>query len=254
MLSHDKQMHINISYGDVGRYVILTGDPDRCEAIAQNFDNAEFISQKREYVIYTGFLNGEKVSVCSTGIGGPSTAIAIEELIKCGADTFIRVGTCGGIAEQVMGGDVIIANSAIRQEGTTYEYMPEGYPATASFDVTLALYNASLELGYTSHVGVVQSKDNFYGQHDPDSMPVGSELNYKWNAYKKAGVVGSEMECSTVFVVSAVRGSRSGAVLNVLWNQERKKSGLSNPIDLSSEKGINTAVRAMQLLIEQDKQ
>ena len=143
MLIQGKQMHIQIQKGDIGRYVILPGDPGRCERIARYFDEPEFLSSNREYTVWRGKLCGEPVAVCSTGIGGPSTAIALEELVECGADTFIRVGTSGGIVDSVRGGDVVIATAAVRQEGTTREYMPIEYPAAADFSVVSALHQAS---------------------------------------------------------------------------------------------------------------
>ena len=154
-----KEYHIGVGAGDVGRYVILPGDPGRCEKIAKHFDNPVKIAQNREYTTYTGYLDGEKVSVVSTGIGGPSASIAVEELIHCGADTFIRVGTSGGMQKEVLGGDLVIATGAIRFEGTTKEYAPIEYPAVPDFDVTTALKEASEELGYRHHLGVVQRDD-----------------------------------------------------------------------------------------------
>jgi hypothetical protein len=139
MFVDGKQMHIALQKGDVGRYVIVPGDPGRCEKIAKYFDDAHFVASNREFTTWTGTLLGEKVSVCSTGIGGPSTAIAIEELVECGADTFIRLGTSGGIDLSVQGGDVVVATGAVRQDGTSREYMPLEYPAVPDFDVTLAL-------------------------------------------------------------------------------------------------------------------
>ena len=157
----EKEYHIGVSAGEVGRYVILPGDPGRCEKIARHFDNPVKIAQNREYTTYTGYLDGEKVSVVSTGIGGPSASIAVEELVHCGADTFIRVGTSGGMQKEVLGGDLVIATGAIRFEGTTKEYAPIEYPAVPDFDVVAALKEASEELGYRHHLGVVQCKDNF---------------------------------------------------------------------------------------------
>lgn len=124
MLIDGKQMHIQITKGDIGRYVILPGDPARCEKIAQYFDDPKQIAHNREYTLWTGSLDGVPVAVCSTGIGGPSAAIAMEELVECGADTFIRVGTSGGIVDKVKGGDIVIATGAIRQEGTSRSTSP----------------------------------------------------------------------------------------------------------------------------------
>lgn len=178
----DLQFHIKCKKGDVGKYVILPGDPGRCEAIAQHFDNAKQVAYNREYNVWTGSLNGEKVSVCSTGIGGPSAAIAMEELVNVGADTFIRVGTCGGIDIDVQADDVIIATGAIRFEHTSCEYAPIEYPAVPDISITSALHKASKKLGYNTHAGVVQCKDSFYGQHSPAKMPVSYDLLNKWEA------------------------------------------------------------------------
>ena len=139
MIQEEKQYHIHCAKGDVGRYCILPGDPGRCESIAALFDDAKFVSRNREYVVYTGTLLGEKVSVCSTGIGGPSASIAMEELAAIGADTFIRVGTCGGIDVNVQSGDIVVATGAIRHEGTSREYAPIEFPAVADFGIAAVL-------------------------------------------------------------------------------------------------------------------
>ena len=245
------QFHLKIKKGDIGRYCILPGDPGRCEKIAQFLDDPRFVVSNREYTIYNGFLNGELVTVCSTGIGGPSSAIAIEELAVCGADTFIRVGTCGGISLDVDGGDVVVATSAVRQDGTSREYAPIVYPATADFKVTSALVKAAKKNNYTCHTGVVQSKDSFYGQHSPERMPVSDELLGKWNAWKRLGVLASEMEAAAQFTVCASLGVRCGAVFHVIWNQEREAAGISSNVDENSQNAIITAVDAIKLLINE---
>ena len=171
-------------------------------------------------------LLGEKVSVCSTGIGGPSAAIAMEELIHIGAHTFVRVGTCGGMSAKVRAGDVVIATGAIRMEGTSREYAPIEFPAVPDFSVLCALVQAAEELQYPYHAGVVQCKDSFYGQHSPETMPVAAVLQYKWEAWKRLGALASEMESAALFTVAAARDVRCGAVFSALWNQEREKAGL----------------------------
>lgn len=176
----EKQYHIQVGKEDVGKYVILPGDPKRCEKIAQHFEQAKLIADSREFVTYTGYLDGVKVSVTSTGIGGPSAAIAMEELVMAGADTFVRIGTCGGMQLPVKSGDVVIASGAIRMEGTSREYAPIEFPAVANIEVVNALMNAAEKLGQKYHVGVVQSKDSFYGQHSPELKPVSYELTNKW--------------------------------------------------------------------------
>ena len=247
------QYHLQIRPGDVGRYVIMPGDPKRCAKIAKHFDDAKLIADSREYITYTGYLDGEKVSVTSTGIGGPSASIALEELTLCGADTFIRVGTCGGIELDVKGGDIVVATGAIRMEGTSREYAPIEYPAVADLDVTNALVAAAKELGHTYHAGVVQCKDAFYGQHEPERMPVSYELLNKWEAWKRLGCLASEMESAALFVVANYLKVRVGACFLVLANQEREKLGLNNPVVHDTDKAIQVAVQAIRELIRADQ-
>ena len=247
-----KQYHIQVGKGDVGKYVILPGDPKRCVKIAQYFDDPRLIADSREYVTYTGYLDGVKVSVTSTGIGGPSASIAMEELVKAGADTFVRIGTCGGMQTGVLSGDVVIASGAIRMEGTSREYAPIEFPAVADFGIVTALKKAADELGVRSHVGVVQCKDSFYGQHSPERMPVSYELLNKWEAWKRLGCLASEMESAALFVVAAALGVRAGSCFLVLANQEREKAGLDNPVVHDTEMAIRTAVGAIRNLIRED--
>lgn len=234
--------------------MILPGDPKRCEKIAQYFDNPVLIADNREYVTYTGTLDGVKVSVTSTGIGGPSAAIAMEELKRCGADTFLRVGTCGGMQLEVKGGDLVIATGAIRAEGTSKEYAPIEYPAVADFDIALAMRQAAASLGFTAHLGVVQCKDSFYGQHEPEVKPVSYELLNKWEAWIRCGCLASEMESAALFVVGSCLKVRVGTVLLTIANQERAKAGLENEQVHDTSGAIRTAVEAIRLLIKQDAQ
>ena len=250
----DKQFHIHCVEGDVGRYVILPGDPGRCEKIAALFYDAHFVAQNREFTIYTGTLLGEKVSVCSTGIGGPSASIAMEELHNIGADTFIRVGTCGGIDLDVRSGDVVVATGAIRFEHTSREYAPIEYPAVANFDVTCALVQAAKNLNKPLKTGVVQCKDSFYGQHSPEIMPVSYELLNKWEAWKRLGCMASEMESAALFTVASYLRVKMGTVLLTVANQEREKLGLENPVVHDTDMAIKTGVEALKIMIEQDKQ
>ncbi len=249
----DKQYHIGCVPGDVGRYCILPGDPGRCESIAALFDNAHFVGQNREYVIYTGSLLGEKVSVCSTGIGGPSAAIAMEELAAIGADTFVRVGTCGGIDVNVQSGDIVVATGAVRFEGTSREYAPIEFPAVSDFGIAAALADAARDMGKTCHTGVVQCKDSFYGQHSPARMPVSYELLNKWEAWKRLGVKASEMESAALFVVAAALGVRCGSCFHVVWNQEREAAGLDQKMSEDTSSAVRVGVEGLKLLIERDR-
>ena len=247
-----RQYHIQVAKGEVGRYVIMPGDPKRCVKIAQYFDNPVLIADNREYITYTGTLDGVKVSVTSTGIGGPSASIAMEELSRCGADTFVRIGTCGGMQPEVKSGDIVIATGAIRMEGTSREYAPIEYPAVANLDVTNALVAAAKEKGLSCHTGVVQCKDAFYGQHEPEAMPVGYELLNKWEAWKKMGCLASEMESAALFIAAGKLRARAGSCFLVLANQEREKLGLDNPVVHDTDMAIQVAVEAVRKLIRED--
>ena len=253
MQEMELQYHIHCKAGDVGRYVILPGDPGRCQAIASLFDDPVHVGMNREYNIYTGTLLGEKVSVCSTGIGGPSAAIAMEELVAVGADTFIRVGTCGGIDLDVQAGDVVVATGAIRYEHTSMEYAPIEFPAVADLDVTLALRESAKDLGYRVHTGVVQNKDSFYGQHSPEKSPVYYELLQKWESWKRLGVKASEMESAALFVIASALKVRCGSCFHVVWNQEREKAGLFQPMTEDTSAAICVGVEALKKLIAMDR-
>ncbi len=248
----DKQYHIQAGKGDVGRYVILPGDPKRCAKIAKYFDDARLIADSREYITYTGYLEGVKVSVTSTGIGGPSAAIAMEELVMSGADTFIRIGTCGGMQTDVKSGDIVIASGAIRMEGTSREYAPIEFPAVPDIEVVNALIDGARKLALDYHVGVVQCKDSFYGQHSPETKPVSYELLNKWEAWKRLGCLASEMESAALFVVASSLRVRVGSCFLVVANQEREKEGLENPVVHDTDMAIRAAVEALRNLIRKE--
>ena len=254
----ERQFHIQTLPSEVGRYVILPGDPGRVPLIAALLKDARQVACNREFNVCTGYLAGEAVTVCSTGIGGPSAAIAVEELVKCGADTFIRVGTSGGIAEKVRAGDLLIASAAVCGEGTSREYLPSGYPAAADFDVTEALAEAARESsedknGRRFHVGVVHSKDSFYGQVETENSPVHYTLENRWESYKRLGCLCSEMECAAIYSVGLARGVRCGSVLTAIWNMELAHAGTDTTQNLDSSRAIECAVRAIELLIEKDR-
>lgn len=251
--SRELQFHIQCAPGQVGKYCILPGDPGRCEAIARYFDDPVHVQTNREYTTYTGTLLGEKVSAVSTGIGGPSAAIAMEELCNLGCHTFVRVGTCGGIKLEVQNDDVVVATGAVRMEGTSREYAPMEWPAVPDFTVTQALVKAAKNLQKPWHAGVVQCKDSFYGQHSPARMPVSYELEQKWEAWKRLGVLASEMESAALFAVAAARGVRCGSVFHVIWNQEREKAGLDQKESHDTSAAIQVGIEALKLLIQEDK-
>ncbi|MCD7863112.1 MAG: uridine phosphorylase [Lachnospiraceae bacterium] len=249
-----KQYHIQVGPGEVGRYVLLPGDPKRCAKIAAFLDDPVLVADSREFVTYTGTLDGVKVSATSTGIGGASTSIAVEELRRCGADTFIRVGTCGGMDVDVQGGDIVIATGAVRMEGTSKEYAPIEYPAVADLSVTNALVQAAKQVGAPYHTGVVQCKDAFYGQHEPEKLPAGYELMEKWQAWLKMGCKASEMESAALFIVGGYLRARTGTCLLAIANQERERLGLPNQQVHETDLVIRVAIKAVRRLIGEDGQ
>ena len=251
----ERMYHINLCKEELegAKAVILPGDPGRVPKIAALLQEAKPLAQNREYTSWLGRLEGQPVAVVSTGIGGPSAAIAVEELAQLGVETFVRVGTCGGMQLDVKAGDLVVVNAAIRMEGTSREYLPIEFPAVADFEVTAALRDEAQALGFAHHVGVVQCKDSFYGQHDPGRMPVSYELQNKWEAWKRMGCLASEMESAALFIVGGHLGVRVGSCFLVMANQERAKLGLENPVVHDTDGAIHVAVEAIRNLINADK-
>lgn len=213
--SHEKEYHIHLAPGEIGRYVILPGDPGRVPHIASFFDKSEKVAQNREYTTYRGTIGGIPIAACSTGIGCPSTAICVEELIKIGCDTFIRVGTAGSLQREVKLGDLCITTAAVREEGTSRQYVPISYPAVADLDVTLALREAAGKLGFTAHCGIGQCKDAFYTEGDM-GVPLEEYTRERWKIWERANVVSTSMESAALYVVSSVRRARAGEVLAII--------------------------------------
>lgn len=251
MTNGETMYHIGLSKKDIegARYAILTGDPGRVSKIASYLVNSKPLTVSREYTSYLGEIGNEKVLVISTGMGGPSTAICVEELVMIGIESMIRIGTCGGMQLEVNAGDLVIAQGAIRQEGTSKEYVPIEFPAVADLDLTYELRRASRELGYINHTGVVQCKDSFYGQHSPERMPVSYDLEQKWSAWLKAGTLASEMETSALYTVSSVLGVKASAILLVVWNQEREKHNFSQDTNFDVDKAIKVVVHTLENII-----
>lgn len=194
--------HLRCSRGDINKKVLLPGDPGRVFRIAKKLDESYEVARNREFVIFNGTKDGEEITICSTGIGGPSAAIALEELIQLGADTFIRIGSAGGRKAEMPIGSCVIVNSAYRAEGTSHEYFPSSYPAVADFEVTRALQMAAEKLGINSFLGGSLTRDAYYVQN--------KELN---NILLNTQVIVSEMECATLFVVGGKRSVRVGAIV-----------------------------------------
>ncbi|RRD94399.1 nucleoside phosphorylase [Clostridiales bacterium COT073_COT-073] len=211
-----KMYHIDMKEGDVGRYVFLPGDPFRTDLIAEYFEDAKLVAHNREHRTWTGYLDGVKVSVTSTGMGCASSAIAIEELIEIGADTFIRIGTAGAVNEKAKADEVdgVICTAAVRDEGTTIQYIPIEYPAVADRVVVEALANSAKKHNKNFLEGITQSKDSFYGEVDPDCSPIGERLKQRWRVWEKSNVLSSEMESAAIFVISSIRGKRAASIMS----------------------------------------
>lgn len=241
--------HVDFDNSHGAKYALLPGDPGRVEKIAALLDNPRFYRQKREYTTWLGELEGETVMVISTGMGGPSTAICVEELHMTGVQTLIRIGTCGGMQTNILPGDLVAATGAIRSEGTTREYVPVEFPAVADIGVVNAMVKAAKEMNIPCHTGIVHCKDSYYGQHNPARMPAGYELENQWEAWRKAGCLASEMESAALFVVSQFLGVRAGCILTVAGNQERQRAGLSNDRTFDTSRGISVAVETVRNLI-----
>lgn len=251
----ERQFHIQCTAEDIGHYVFLPGDPDRVPWIASYLENAQKVAQSREFTTYTGTLDGTRVSVTSTGIGGPSAAIAMEELAALGAHTFLRIGTCGGMQPELVPGALIVPTGAIRMEGTSQEYMPLAFPAVPDFGLTEHLVCAARAAAYDYHTGVVQCKDSFYGQHSPETMPVAPTLLQNWQAWKAAGTLASEMESAALFTVAAARHVRCATILQMLWNQERQAVVRDKEHAASDmTHAIEVAVAAMRAVIREKKE
>ena len=247
MENKERVYHIGLTRSDIenAKYAIMPGDPGRVSKIARYLDSYKPLAVNREYTSYLGKINDENVLIISSGMGGPAAAICVEELHLLGIQTIIRVGTCGGMQKDINPGDLVIAQAAIRQEGTTKEYVPIEFPAVGNIDVINALRKSANELGYKNYTGIVQSKDSFYGQHSPEKMPIEYELKQKWDAWIKAGCLASEMETAALYTVSGIRGIKAGTILSVIWNQEQGNE--TSNLDLT--KAIETAVEAIKLLI-----
>lgn len=249
--------HLHIKEGDVGRYVLLPGDPGRCEKIAAFFDDAHFIAQNREYVTWTGTLLGEKVSVVSTGIGCPSTAIAIEELVDVGADTFIRVGSSGAIQPTAHMGDIAIITGAIRDEGTTSHYLPIEFPAVAHVDIVQVLRDAARDLGVPHHVGISQSKDSFYGEVERTRMPMAKHLEERWNAWVAGGAICSEMESAVILILASIYRKRAGGAMLIINNadlaEQSNVDADKHMAEFDADQVIRVAVKGLKKLIVLDK-
>lgn len=247
-----REYHLQLEPGAIGGYVLLPGDPGRCQLIASHLDDARHVASNREFTTWTGRLDGEPVSVVSTGIGGPSTAIAVEELCNVGAHTLLRVGSAGAMQHELRIGDLVIVQAAVRADGTSRRYAPVEVPAVAHIDVLEALRGAARASGRRSHTGTVSSNDAFYPELEPGRMPQSDRLRQDWEALRRCQVLAAEMECASLFIAAITRCARVGAVVGVVNEAGSTEEPLPDVKALPMEATIATAVEAIRLLIRRD--
>jgi uridine phosphorylase len=246
----EQKYHVGLRQGEVGAYVLIPGDPFRTKLIAEHLEGAEEKAWSREFRTFTGHVDGTPVSTCSSGIGGPSMAIAVEELGELGVHTFLRVGTCGAAQPGIRLGDLVIATGAVRSEGTPDGYIPREYPAMASHQVVRACVEAADAAGVRHHLGVIRSVDALYSDLLPDRMPRPHELRAELEMWARAGVVANDMESSTLMVVSALRGWRAGVIL--LCVDELGAGEIHHLDPAYMHRMLDVAVDAVRRLIERD--
>ncbi|WP_067469850.1 nucleoside phosphorylase [Actinomadura macra] len=239
--------HLHISARDVGRYALLPNTPEQVASLAALLDEPEFVTRNREFETWRGKVGGETVVVTSTGVGAPSTALAVEELAALGVDTMIRVGVSGSMQPDTANGELAILTAAIRDEGTTKQYLPIEFPATATIDLVLALRQAAERAGATYRCGPAHTKDSYYGETEPDRMPMAATLNQRFETWRRGGAICSEMETAAVFIVGTVLNVRTGSVV-MMWSQDAIDTGDAP----SAEPLFTTAVDAVRTIIATD--
>lgn len=251
--STERQHHIQVARGEVGRYVLLPGDPGRSKPIAQYFDDPRLVAKNREYETWSGYLDGELVSVTSTGIGCPSASIAMEELVKVGSDTFIRVGTSGSMQPDIAPGTLGIISGAIRDEGTSSHYLPIEFPAVADIEITRALALGAREVGRPYRIGISQSKDSFYGQHEPGRMPVANRLKERWAAWMAGGAICSEMEAAALYIVASTLGVRAGGIMMILGHHDMAPMTPAEEAEGTLDNLLPASIAGLRALIAHDR-
>ncbi|TDD81668.1 nucleoside phosphorylase [Actinomadura rubrisoli] len=236
--------HLHLRARDVGRYALLPSNPDQVASIAALLDEPEFVARNREFETWRGTAGGETVVVTSTGVGGPSTALAVEELAALGVDTMIRVGVSGSMQPGTANGELAVLTGAIRDEGTTRQYLPVEFPAIADIDVVLALREAADRAGVPYRCGPAHTKDSYYGETEPDRMPLAASLTERFEAWRRGGAICSEMETAAMLIVGTVLNVRTGSVV-MMWSQDAIDTGTAP----STDPLLATAVDAMRRII-----
>ena len=250
-MSDEAKYHVGLRPGEAGQYVLYPGDPGRTPLIAKYLDGAREVAFSREYRTFTGQVAGAPVSAISSGMGGPSAAIGIEELAELGTHTFLRVGTCGAAQPHIKMGELVIATGAVRTEGTPDGYVPREYPALAHLDVVNALVAAARDAGAPYHLGVIRSVDALYSDLIPARMPMREHLENELEVWRRAGVVANDMESATLMVVSAIRGLRAGVLLLCV---DELGAGEIHHVDPAwMDRMLRVGVDAIRRLVEQDR-
>ncbi len=252
-MNNSRMMHIALGKDDTAKYALLPGNPDRCIKIAQHLDRYRKITQNREHTSYEGYLENEKILVVSTGMGGPSSAICMEELVKIGVDTFIRIGTCASTAPAVVRGDVVIPNGIVRMEGTGLHYLPMEFPAVPDYYLLKHLEDGALKLNLKPKIGINITKDSFYTEINPEDKPIGYELVNKWNAYIKGGAQSTSMESATLFLVAASLGVRAATVLVSATSVETTKANTEGYPGDVEERAIKVGIEGMRNVVLADR-
>ena len=247
----EKEYHIKLSKEDVGKYILMPGDPQRVEKMARYLDDSKYIGSNREFTSYGGYLEGEKVSIVSSGIGGPSTAIAVEELKNLGVHTIIRVGTCGSIQPHIKDGSIIIPSGVVRGGRTGEEYLPNEFPAVPHHDILYSLKKAVKKLDQPAYVGITHCKDAFFKENSEKTLFPEYTRSY-WAMLRKANVLSSEMESDTLFLISSIRKIRAGAVFAVIGAIHAEKPITSPGKGVDS--AIEVAVEALRYVIQKDRE
>lgn len=253
-MENQKMMHVGVSADQIGKYVFIPGSVERAALIAEHFDNPVKVAHNREFLTYTGTLDGVPVSVTSTGIGGPSAAIAVEELHACGAHTFMRIGSAASTSTKVKLGDVVIPNGAVRMEGTGDHYLPFEFPAVPDYEMLKALERAAIKCGYPYNIGVTITKDSFYTEAEPETKPVYHELKASWDSYLKGGATNTSMECSVIFLIGASLGVRTSSVMISATDFGNYSNNADDYPTGWEQRAIEVGIEGMRILIQQDKE
>lgn len=249
-----KMLHTGVRVGEIGRYVLIPGSVERASLIANYFENPRLLIHNREFLTYVGRLDDIPVAVTSTGIGGPSMAITVEELHQCGADTFIRVGSCASVSPIAGIGDVMVPCGAVRMEGLGEHFLPLEFPAVPDYQTFCCMVAAAKHCGYPYNAGITITKDSYYTEASPQTKPVAEELIYKWKAYEKSGATNTSMECAPLFLMGAAMKLRTASVMICATNFNSYSNDDKNYPREWENRAIEVAIEGLRRLIRHDRE